>query len=255
MNSKEEKLASLEAEQRILQFGSGQPTDRDRGFDEYSLEFDMPSSWLRIQINEMLRSLDRISYVDLGCGNGIAVRQAALAAFRIGKSFFHAHGVDVLDRDGTPNFLEAMIKVNSSFYPKDLLNPLLNISFHKADIDDFVFPQKADLVTICHALMHTRDPLQTVINAAAQTERGGIICFNNLPRIHGVKESLHGSLFDKVFGLKGGLSGFSTIKQTCDALIIRKNDEQAWFGGLPKLVERYKVPRDVGYHFLYSLPL
>lgn len=251
MLKNKECLADLVKEQQALQFNTtyrGVRTIRNRLLSDYSAEFYMPKEWLKTHLSEIITKQDKVVHVDLGCGDGVALTEALLLADSLKRNNLRAIGVDILPPDR-----RAIFPPYRKYQPE----------FRKDNIDEFTFPEAADLVTLCYVLRWTRDPLCALVNAAAQTKVGGIVCANNIDRILDAKCNnlgLNDSLF---YGRREDFPGFQLQSEPSNdpaTIVLKKVDEmtkpeeilQSWFGRIPQLISKKPTEFDLaGFYYHY----
>lgn len=252
MPRSQESLEELTKEQHGFQFppNPSERTNRKRTLTDYEHTFNLSPVWLRDYLRFLLRSTGRAVFVDLGCGDMVALVDALKLSEQIdSKGSIRAIGVDVL-----PAYPEAMAATNRGFKPE----------FIRADIDDFQFPEKADLVTLSNVLLWTRDPLKALANAAAQTRVGGIICANAVEIINDLAdEHPYDSPFAGVINRETGeLPGFRLENKphlNPRELVLRKLEPidtsadvlLAWFGNIPVLDHRINDGMTRGFQYYY----
>jgi len=179
-------IAELVQEQTELQVG----TERANTLRDYSNNlglFGISRDHNRKGINKILEDFilkqGHVVWVDLGCGNGAALRQGKEHLARTGTdpAKLRAYGFDAMPI-GLAKLREYMQRFPKEF-SKDILNPEYSPEFTQTDITDVRFPEKPDLITCHDVLFWTKDPLKVFLNAAKQANIGAWICLNRLDRI------------------------------------------------------------------------
>ena len=154
----------------------------------------------------------------------------------------------------------------------DILNPNPDIispelrkykpEFIKGNVDNIRVPEAPDLVTMCHVLQWTPDPLSAIINAAVQLKVGGVICANDLSSIfdficddYGRPVSLFkrdGKGYPYFIQLNDCESSKSIVLQKTDQ--VKDSDKllQAWFGKAPRLVSKKLQGNRWNFQYFYS---
>lgn len=205
----------LKGEQARIQFEKGKETERNRTLQEYSLAFGRPSTWLSEQIIELCKTQSGCVYADLACGNGVALRLAKKEAQRAGMpKRIETFGIDALETD-TDDIKQLMTALPGQL-PPDLLDPSYDPIFIEGDIETARLPKQPNLTTICEAIYYTRNPLEVLLNALAQTDNQGLVCVNGLSRLHltSSPDPANGTDAGKIFGKyldsnNGRLNGFT----------------------------------------------
>jgi len=252
MSNSREDLTRLAEEQAGLQFPADKlkKTIRSRTLSEYSSVFGMPNEWLKNHLTKLISSEERAVFVDLGCGDEVALTEALRLADILGRNNLRAIGVDVLPPDP-----KAIFFAYREYQPE----------FQIADIDTFEFPEAADIVTLSNVLFWTGDPLRALANAAAQTKVGGVICAEALVRINETSEQhKQEPLFQKRIAMHNGqFAGFQLLHKTnnwLDAVVLQKIEpldtpeavQEAWFGAVPQL--QLRIPscsNGFNYHYAF----
>lgn len=197
-------IVELAREQRQLQFHGTKrdrkgkltrKTDRSRTIDEYSSELNFyeiarktkEKDWSILGLKKLIRKkIERKGYcvwVDLGCGNTVALRQGKMYLESVGidPSKLRTYGIDVLpiDNDALEWHMKMFPKEYSAFLRDELYRP----KFKTDDIETAKFTESADIVTGIEVLFWMQDPLKAVLNAYNQMNVNGILGFNRTSRI------------------------------------------------------------------------
>lgn len=228
-------------------------TVRSRTLSTYSRDFHMNNKWLNDFIVNLIIYNSKSVYVDLGCGNTIALRQARFLAANLRQDRrLTTYGVDILPADLHKVKIE-IERISNLGISKQVLkkkyDPVLIID----NIDSVKFPELADLVTISSALLWTKDPLRAFANAAAQTRVGGVLCANALDVIRATGE--------KPPLIKNTLPGFEQLTPGNNSVLRKTESFQSadevlehWFGKVPKFKRRRWVKRQTSFNHYYMLP-
>lgn len=131
-----------------------------------------------------LESNDELVWVDLGCGNEIAQRQAKFFLKKDGiePDRLIAYGVDLYPIDYGMDIDVLKYKYPSEF-PEVLGDVYAPIRVCE-DITNVTFPEAPNLITGIEALQWTEDPLAVFTNAVNQLDLGGFIGLHNIVKIY-----------------------------------------------------------------------
>ncbi len=180
---------------------------RKRGLKDYSdnLGLDLLSFFRRTA--DLKGSF---SWVDLGCGSGNALEEAAscFASSGICEGALQAAGYDLIlptPGAGSRNY---------------------GISFFEGDISAAKFPFAPDLVTLVHVLQWNKNPLEIISNAMSQIEEGGILAFTSpYSIILKDKENLR-KCTTPLFESEVHIPGFGRVRKTgrkeCSSVALRR---------------------------------
>lgn len=255
------KYETLKVEQTALQLNRELGPPRHRALSEYSRDFDMGTAWLPRYVQNLISSQPSSVYIDLGCGDGMALRDAKRIA-RKNEGSIRTIGVDILE----PDWELAKLKMRRGADPIDcqLAEEDYAPELYEGDIDVFEFPEPADLVTLSSVLYWTGDPLQALANAASQVKVGGVLCANGLSAIDETDGRMKGNLFNaRIFARNQPVEGFTILsenKSYADAVVLQKTDDISnpseilnnWFGAVPMLTDRNQTSRRF-FNYSYAL--
>ncbi len=231
-------LTLLIAEQTRLQING--ETNRCNTLYGYSQFFDLNYAGSRREdealrrggfktiLERRLAQQDSVVWVDLGCGNAVALTDAKiyLECRGIDPSRLKTYGFDALPID------EEEIERHIRDFPKEysllLLEEKYRPVFQQEDISMVSFPEKADILTINEVLFWTEDPLKIIANALAQAKIGALCCFNrvnnllfsNDPSSHYFENDLF-----RYMSNQGDIPGFTLFHQSSDLIVLEKKEE------------------------------
>ncbi len=161
----------------------------------------------------------RVVWVDLGCGNGIALRQAKkwfTGAY--GAERLSAIGYDILPFDSFEyKYRTQDNKKGHSgnyYYFKDDLDPKYEPQIFTEDITTASFPETPDIITCFQVLQWTTNPLEIFANAASQMGSGSVFNVFGLDNIFYENDRYSDQrdyLFRKIAIEKCGLPGFDFV--------------------------------------------
>jgi hypothetical protein len=220
---------------------------RSRRLVEYSAEFMSPGDhdhccrpidgWEDLEkrgifaaFDHFLERKERVVWVDLGCGNAIALRQAKkyFEQTRRGIANLTAIGYDVLpvDMDEYLRYARAMPK---RYDPSDWDGKYAP-EIRNEDIHHAVFPEPPDIVTCIQVLQYSQTPLQIFSNAAKQLREGAVLL---IPNMNVIRHSAPGNsqkLIDRMMK-QGQIPGFRFLYkpraalQRPDTLLMERTSE------------------------------
>lgn len=231
-------LTLLIAEQARLQIKG--ETNRCHTLDGYSQYFDLNYAGIRREdealrrgglktiLERRLSQQDSVVWVDLGCGNAVALTDAKiyLESRGIDPSRLKTYGFDALPID------EEEIERHIRDFPKEysplLLEQRYRPVFQQEDITAVSFPERADIVTVNEVLFWTEDPLKIIANALAQAKIGALCCFNRVSNLLFSREPdshyFENDLF-RYMSNRGNIPGFAIFHQSSDLIILEKKEE------------------------------
>lgn len=206
-------------------------------------------------LEDKLAEQEYVVWVDLGCGEAIALRQAKQHLIDIGydPARLKAYGFDLLPVD------EDEIRYHIENFPDGfdatLLDERCKPILEQKDIHTVDFPEKADIVTCKEVLFWTRDALQVFSNAARQTKIGGILAFNRTRHLLYFDDPTSCVFQDVVFQMldRDGISGLKLLYNGSDSLLAEKSSEQDFTFGL-QLHHKTKRGQD-GFNYGYHFPI
>lgn len=214
------KILSIEKEQRKLQYVIGSEieeyglegplyydgrrrrsigTNRSRHLAKYSWAFTsgpfnsgifprhFPDKWAKLDekgiyflFEKFMRKNGRVVWVDLGCGNQIAQRQAKKHFKEKGYGLDNlvAIGYDALPFDKFEYDYRKNDKGDG--YSDEDIDPEFQPTFIQADIKDVKFHEAPDIVTCLQVLQWAQYPLEVFANAASQVEKGAFMNFSQM---------------------------------------------------------------------------
>lgn len=255
-NSMDVSLARLVEEQTRLQMNGTardlmdgaiiKKTDRSRTIDEYSQKFGFwdlnegdDKSWAKLGlkklIDQYIERQGQVVWVDLGCGNAVALRQGKMYLEDSGRDpgLLRAYGIDALPMD------EAVIQEHIENFPlyftERLLEERYKPIFRQADISDMVFEERPDIVTCSSVMQWVEDPLLVFENAARQAKVGATLCLDRLNRLYYSKDPTRSGydnlLFTKMFYYERNRREMEILSRVIcgDGLIVRKTKEDVDF--------------------------
>jgi SAM-dependent methyltransferase len=207
-------------------------------------------------------------WVDLGCGNGIALRQAKIMLEKDGidPDLLRTYGVDVLPSDLQE--IEQDIHDQPDIFSKELTGAKYSPMMIQADATQVDLKEKADLITAVEVTQWVKDPLELLRNAIFQLNEGGIIGFSKTRRLK-YSGSEHPSsdpekisiqadeiLMDR-FERQSILStdnithpGLEIVTKSYDSIVLKKTMSDVQFGENLKLISRGSWLQ--GYLYLYG---
>lgn len=234
-------------------------TDRSRTLKDYSMKYfnffiekareENNPDWTNKGIGKLLEGVikekGKAVWVDLGCGNGVAMRGAKMYLHDCGidPNKLHAYGYDVLPID------EKVIAKHIADYPKEFSKRLLrknySPNFFQEDIANAKFPEKPDLVTAIESIFWTEDPLKVFANAASQAKVKSILMINRMGHMY-YSEDKHSCGGQGIF--KPAVMGTHSSGFTCvPGLKINKWDGGYWSFGDNYLIEKISEHPDFSY--------
>jgi hypothetical protein len=252
-------------------------TDRNRTLQEYSTILgvrrlagkEQDPTWategLIKLLEDTIRNNGSAVWVDLGCGNGVALRQAKVALKEKGVdiSKLRTIGIDLLPVD--TNDLRSHIETYPNLYQDGLDSDEYAPEFIQGDMSSVRFPEEADIVTGVETLQWTNDPLAVIGNANKQLKINGVIGLNRTNNIlytdnpsastdpgQMLVESqgpFFHHLFTKETGFYEDIEGFDTLDQGTSSVLLRKKSDKDYSQDY-RLVTRGKWLQ--GFQYLYT---
>jgi hypothetical protein len=184
-------------------------------------------------LEDYIKQKGSVVWADLGCGNGIALRQGKIYLESIGidPSKLHAYGYDALP----PNRDE--IKRQIMLYPKDYNYQLLlkrnEPIIKQMDIATVKFEEKPDIITAFDVLFWTKNPLKIFANAIKQSNLGATICLNRtefMMRVYNPKDNHPEiNIFEKICSNSSTSTGISAQYVSRQYAILKKISENQDF--------------------------
>ncbi|MFA6461920.1 MAG: methyltransferase domain-containing protein [Candidatus Woesearchaeota archaeon] len=213
-------------------------------FQPEKKEYSLPSL-----IVDLLLKKDTLFWVDLCCGNGIALSQGRihLAEKGIDPNRLDILGYDVLGERRAE--VEAEQKKFSDL--RDVLLPQYRPRIVVEDVHTATFPSAPDLVTAHVAMRWLDDPLIAFANAARQLKVEGYLAVHNIEDMYYQRKPDekvdHYELFKYISWKYGGIPGFKIIRNGDCCLILQKMEEADFTFGL-----RLKQKRPIAQSFSHS---
>lgn len=197
-------------------------------------------------------------WVDLGCGNGVALRDAKLKLEEAGydPNSLITYGVDILPQNH--KLIKEKILLKPKEYSPSLLSKNYAPNFIKHDISSVLLPQNADLITSVHVLQWSNDPLKIFENAYNQLNPEGILILNHTRNIIYSKEItdsyklLNDSknlLFNNIYKTKEDKKNVDVLISNEINIMIRKKDYTPFRSDL-SLIKKEKC--NSGFIHLYN---
>lgn len=176
---------------------TGEATGRDKHPDELK---GLDERGIFHLFDYFLSKNGRVVWIDLGCGNGVALRQAKkhFKESGLGMERLIAIGYDLLPVD----MFEYQYRRRESpkNYSDDDFNQEFEPTMLQENIRDAIFPETPDIVTCLQVLQWTEHPLEILANAAPQVPEGAFMNFSGLSR--SVCHSDCGVLFHSSTGIR-----------------------------------------------------
>ncbi|MFH1174538.1 MAG: methyltransferase domain-containing protein [archaeon] len=233
-------------------------TNRCRTLEEYGFSFlqigmtTKDRSWgrmgMRKLIKDKLEQKKRIVWLDLGCGNGIALRMGKKYAEELNrKDDLLTIGVDTLPPDEEE--VAYHVKKWHRSFPTYVLDEAYKPTFLQADIATVSFSElqaePPDIITCESVLFWTQDPLLVFANAAQQVQIRGTLCISQLTCMHYTKnpESIfydRDLITEASRYTNGILPGFTHHIPLTDTAVLTKTAEKDFTYGF-ELVSRKKT--------------
>lgn len=263
-------LTLLIAEQTRLQING--ETNRCHTLDGYSQYFDLNCAGIRREdealrrgglktiLERRLAQQESVVWVDLGCGNTVALTDAKiyLESKGIDPSRLKTYGFDALPIDEEE--IERHIRDFPEEYSPLLLEQHYRPVFQQEDISMVSFPEKADIVTVNEVLFWTEDPLKIIANALAQAKIDALCCFNRINNMLFSREP-NSKYFDDSFfryiSDREGIPGCAIFHHPGSVIVLEKREDlSAYFPHfrLCRKNERGSLPgfKNQGFNHIYG---
>ncbi len=153
-------------------------------YDLYSDNLYYGTDGLGKIILDQLDKKPEVVWVDLGCGNGVALREGKMLLE--GKGLdpvrLRTYGVDVLPF--SEEEMQHYIRKFPEEYSDSMMKPQYAPVFIQDDIHTVSFSEKPDLITASYVLAWTDDPVKILANALTQANSGAYLFANDGQCIH-----------------------------------------------------------------------
>ena len=237
----------------------GLPTSKEDGSSYGSYLYHL------IKLNLNPDSDNELVWVDLGCGNEIALRQAKVFLERdgINPDRLKTYGVDLYPNDaGFGRDITPMMNLSPKEYSRNFLDDTYAPVRLCGDITTVVFPEAPNLITAVQVLQWNKDPLTVFTNAVNQLELGGIIGLHNTGKIYftddnqthiekSIPPETYPLLFEELFNYSSRVNGLVQFGYDDGVSIMLRKGEDSKFVHNHQLIARSINPSKAFSH-LYA---
>ncbi|MBW2992477.1 class I SAM-dependent methyltransferase [Candidatus Woesearchaeota archaeon] len=225
------ELEELIKEQQELQKGTKSSSDLfNYDFDFGIINLQWPeavrrgSNGLMNTIRWHIGKKGYVVWTDLGCGNGIALREAkkTLEKEGVDPGCLKTYGYDVLGFD-TLDFVETFYSSKRRL-DEDLINNKYKPEIKKADISTVELNERPDIITLHNVLLWVKDPLKVFDNVAQHMPYGSVVFMNSTANmmlkgiedegglyINGEGESQDKNVFKQIISDNINIPGFDFV--------------------------------------------